>query len=548
MTAPTSSPPPANSDTGGDGMGAVMRSLRHPLLVAAIRHLGEQQLREAEGLIRRRLAEAPDDALALMMMGELTFRLGINDQAKLFLTRALEKAPGFDDARLKLAQVFRAAGDSEAAIATLKTLTDRDPDHLDALKAIERIHAETGEYRRALDIHARLIRLEPEKPGPFLRQGNALRTLGEADAAVHSYRDAIAIDPHCAEVWWSLANMKSYRFDAEEIARMQMLVGEAPDRMDRMYFHFALGKAFEDRREYAPSFEHYAAGNRERLTEIPHDRGNVEGRVNDAIAFYTSAFLESRAGVGAAAADPIFIIGMPRAGSTLVEQILSSHSQIEGTAELPEMPTLVRRLVADRWQDVSARYPQVVGQLERAEFADLGEWYLANTARHRKSDRPYFIDKLPMNWLQVGFIHLILPNARIIDARREAMACCFANFKQHFARGQTFAYSLDDVGHYYRQYIRLMDHWDAVLPGRVIRLQHEDLLDDPEREVRRLLDAVGLPFEDACLRFHENARAVRTPSAEQVRQPLNRDAVDLWRSYEPWLGPLKTALGDLAPE
>lgn len=524
-----------------------MQSLRHPLLVAAIRHLGDQQLREAEGLIRRRLAAAPDDALALMMMGELTFRLGINDEAKRFLARALEKAPGFDDARLKLAQVFRAAGDSQAAIATLETLTDRNPDHLDALKAIERIHAETGEYRRALDIHARLILLEPEKPGPFLRQGNALRTLGEADEAVRSYRNAIAIDPNCAEVWWSLANMKSYRFDAEEIARMRMLVDEAPDRMDRMYFHFALGKAFEDRGEYAPSFEHYAAGNRERLIEIPHDRGNVEGRVNDAIAFYTSAFLESRAGVGSTAADPIFIIGMPRAGSTLVEQILSSHSQIEGTAELPEMPTLVRRLVADRWQDVNARYPQVVGQLDRAEFAELGQWYLANTARHRKSDRPYFIDKLPMNWLQVGFIHLILPNAKIIDARREAMACCFANFKQHFARGQSFAYSLEDVGHYYRQYIRLMDHWDAVLPGRVIRLQHEDLLDDPEHEVRRLLDAVGLPFEDGCLRFHENARAVRTPSAEQVRRPLNRDAVDLWRSYEAWLGPLKKALGDLAP-
>lgn len=545
----TSSAPslPRTVNNSGDGMDAVMQSLRHPLLVAAIRHLGEQQLREAEGLIRRRLSEAPDDALALTMMGDLTFRLGINDQAAMFLTRALEKAPGFDDARLKLAQVFRAAGDSERALATLKILTDRDPDHLDALKATERLHAETGEYYRALDIHARLIRLEPHKPGPFLRQGNALRTLGRTDEAVRSYRDAIAIDPSCAEVWWSLANLKSYRFDDDDIAKMQELVGHAPDRMDRMHFHFALGKAFEDRREYASSFGHYAAGNRERLIEIPHARDNVDGRVNDAISFYTSAFLESRTGVGAAAADPIFIIGMPRAGSTLVEQILSSHSQIEGTAELPEMPTLVRRLVADRWQDASARYPDVVGQLDRGEFADLGEWYLANTARHRKSDRPYFIDKLPLNWLQVGLIHLILPNATIIDARRDAMACCFANFKQHFARGQTFAYSLDDVGHYYREYVRLMDHWNTVLPGRVIRLQHEDLLDDPEREVRRLLDAVGLPFEDACLRFHENARAVRTPSAEQVRRPLNRDAVDQWRHYEPWLGPLKDALGDLAP-
>jgi tetratricopeptide (TPR) repeat protein len=546
MTSPASPSPKAVAD-GGNGMDGVLQSLRHPLLVTAIRHLGEQQLREAETLIRRRLAEAPDDALALTMMGDLTFRLGINDQAKTFLIRALEIAPGFDDARFKLAQVFRAAGNSDQALATLKVLTDRDPDHLDALKARERIFAETGEYRQALDIHARLIRLEPDKPGPLLRQGNALRTLGQTDEAVRSYRDAIAIDPHCAEVWWSLANLKSYRFDNDEIARMQTLVGETPHPTDRMYFHFALGKAFEDRREYASSFEHYAAGNSDRLIEIPHNRENIQRRVDDAIEFYTPAFFESRMGVGAAATDPIFIIGMPRAGSTLLEQILSSHSQIEGTSELPEMPTLVRRLVTDRWQDVSARYPEVVGQLDRSAFADLGEWYLANTARHRKGDRPYFIDKLPMNWLQVGLIHLILPNATIIDARREAMACCFANFKQHFARGQSFAYSLADIGHYYRQYVRLMDHWDTVLPGRVIRLQHEDLLDDPEREIRRVLDAIGLPFEESCLRFHENDRAVRTPSAEQVRRPINRDAVDLWRHYEPWLDDLKSALGPLAP-
>lgn len=548
MTDPQSQTLPHAQDApADDGMAAVWASLRNPVLVRAIQHLEADRLGDAEGLIRQHLASQPEDALALTMMGDLADRLGIFDQAEGFLRRSIARAPGFDDARLKLAQVLKAQGKSEEAIAALDALLARDEDHLAGLKAKERIFAETGEYHRAIGVHERLLRLESGMPGPLLRQGNALRTIGKADQAVLAFRRAITIDPLCAEVWWSLSNMKSYRFSDEELGRMEALLPEARAEADRTYFHFALGKGYEDKRDYARSFEHYAAANRSRLSLVPHSRAELEQRIDEMLDFFSADFLAARAGSGAKAPDPIFILGMPRAGSTLVEQILSSHSAIEGTAELPDMPALVRRLVSDRWQDAGARYPHVLRDLDADALTALGERYLEDTRRHRKTDRPHFIDKLPMNWLQTGLIHLILPNATIIDARREPMACCFANFKQHFARGQTFAYSLADVGHYYRQYVRMMDHFDTALPGRVIRLQHEELLDDPEAAIRALLERMGLPFEEACLRFHENKRAVRTPSAEQVRRPLNRDAVDLWRSYEPWLGPLKQALGPLAP-
>lgn len=546
MSTPPSDKSGAKPTTQGDGMTAVWESLRHPMLVQAIRHLELDELQEAEGLVREYLRRTPNDALGLTMMGDIADRLGIFVEAENFLRTALSFAPGFDDAHLKLAHVLKSQGRSDDAVAALDRLLARNPDHLSALKAKERILADVGDYLGAIECHKILLRLEPDKPGPLMRHGQALRTIGKADEAAAAFQKAIEIDPQSAEIWWSLSNMKSYRFSQAEIDRMEALLPAARSDGDRTYFHFALGKAYEDRKEYAPSFDHYSAANACRLQMVPHSQEDIERRVDDNIAFFNKEFLASRAGSGATDPDPIFIVGMPRAGSTLVEQILSSHAQVEGTAELPEMPALVRRLISDRWQDVNARYPDVIADLNGDELRNLGNRYLADTRRHRKSDRPYFIDKLPMNWLQSGLIHLILPNATIIDARREAMACCFANFKQHFARGQTFAYSLSDVGHYYRQYVRMMAHYDEVLPGRVIRLQHESLLDDPEATIRNLLERMGLPFDEACLRFHENKRAVRTPSAEQVRRPLNRDAVDLWRNYDPWLGPLKQALGPLA--
>jgi hypothetical protein len=321
---------------------------------------------------------------------------------------------------------------------------------------------------------------------------------------------------------------------------------------DRLHLHFALGKALEDRGEAESAFAHYSQGNRLRRSALRYDADETERLVERAIALFTPAFLAERDGLGCPAPDPIFILGMPRAGSTLVEQILASHSKVEGTMELPDIPALARRLDGRSAGGAGGlRYPDSLATLTAAQLSKLGEDYLERTRIQRKTGRPLFVDKMPNNWIHAGFIHLILPRARIIDARRHPLDCTFSNFKQHFARGQSFTYDQVELGLYYRAYVRLMAHFDKVLPGRVHRVIYERMVEDPEGETRHLLDRLGLPFEPACLRPHENARAVRTASSEQVRRPINRDGLDRWRPFEPWLGPLKKALGpvlDAYPE
>jgi len=306
---------------------------------------------------------------------------------------------------------------------------------------------------------------------------------------------------------------------------------------DRFHLHFALGKALEDRKEAAASFHHYDEGNRLRAAELESHERNVTRHVEVAKALFTPEFFAQRAGQGCDAADPVFILGLPRAGSTLLEQILSSHSLVEGTMELPDIPHIAGQLGSiDHWPEKLANAPP-------EDLKRMGETFLERTRIQRKSGKPFFIDKLPNNWLHVGLIHLILPNAKIIDARRHPMACCFSNFKQHFARGQGFTYSQTDIGRYYADYVDYMAHIDRVLPGRVVRMFHEDMVDDSEREIRRLLDALGLPFEESCLRFWENDRAVRTASSEQVRRPIFKEGTEQWLMFEPYLDPLKAALG-----
>jgi hypothetical protein len=312
----------------------------------------------------------------------------------------------------------------------------------------------------------------------------------------------------------------------------------------RLHLEFALGKALEDARSYEQSFGHYARGNALRLAQTPYRAADHSARLKRARETYTREFFAQRQGWGAPEPDPIFIVGLPRAGSTLVEQILSSHSAVEGTMELPEIIALTRMLRRRAGQAAGAgSYHEVLAALDRDEVRGLGERYLERTRVHRKAGAPFFIDKMPNNFAHLGLIHLALPNARIVDARREAMACCFSAFKQHFAQGQNYAYSLSDLGRYYADYMELMAHFDEVLPGRVHRVQYEDMVADTEGETRRLLAYCGLPFEDGCLRFFENERPVRTASAEQVRQPIYRDGLEQWRNYEPWLGPLAAALG-----
>jgi len=366
-----------------------------------------------------------------------------------------------------------------------------------------------------------------------------LKTVGDQAEAIDVYRRAIALAPSMGEAWWSLANLKTVAFSLEDLAAIEAALDDkALDPDDALHLQFALGKGQEDRGVDAAAWRHYAAGNAQRSAELGHDPARVTSLVDRTTALLDAPFFAARAGQGHPAPDPIFILGMPRAGSTLVEQILASHPLVEGTMELPDLTSIVRAL-----GEGNHLFPDILVNLDSDQLAGLGRDYVERTRVHRQTDKPFFIDKMPNNWAYAGFIRLILPNARIVDARRNPLACGFSNFKQHFARGQAFSYDLGHFGKYYADYVRLMAHLDRVQPGSIHRVVHERLVDDPEAEVRSLLFALGLDFDPACLLFHENRRAVRTASSEQVRRPISRDGIDQYKRFEEHLGPLKAALG-----
>lgn len=519
-------------------------SSRDPDLLRAGQALAGNDLPVAESLLRPYLKRRPTDVAAIRMMAELAARIGRLADAENLLRRALELAPAFTAARANLATILYKQNKPSEAIAELEAIEREGAANLghSSLKAaaLSRI----GGHDEALALYRTILDARPDEPKLWMSFGHILKTVGEQQESVAAYRRAIAHRPTLGEVWWSLANLKTVRFDEADIAAMEAALGQtdlADD--DRFHLHFALGKALEDRGDAEASFAYYAKANGLRRESLAYDPADISEHVDRSIAQFTPAFFAARAGQGHPAPDPIFILGLPRAGSTLIEQILASHPAIEGTSELPDIPVIARRLGGRRSGSEPSAYPDCLADLDGAALADLGREYLERAQVQRVTDRPLFIDKLPNNWAHVGLIHLILPNAKIIDARRDPMACGFSNFKQHFARGQGFTYDLADIGTYYGDYLRLMRHMDAVQPGLVHRVIHEDLVDDPERQVRRLLAYLDLPFDPACLAFHENKRAVRTASSEQVRRPISRDGFDQWRPFDAWLGPLKTTLG-----
>jgi tetratricopeptide (TPR) repeat protein len=402
--------------------------------------------------------------------------------------------------------------------------------------------ARLGEFDTALEAYRTLLADHPRQPKGWMSYGHALKTVGRTGDAIAAYREALAQAPTLGEAWWSLANLKTVRFDAADVAAMTAALTEATVDDDRLHLEFALGKAAADRGAAAAAFGHYAEGNRLRAAQVRYDPAETTRAVARARAFFTAELLRDRAGQGCPDADPIFIVGMPRSGSTLIEQILASHSAVEGTTELPDLPALAWAVGARTSAKGETAYPEALADLTAADLAALGRDYLDRTRPQRKTDRPRFIDKLPNNWLHVGLIRLILPGATIIDARRHPLACGWSNFTQHYARGQGFSYSLDTFGRYYRDYADLMAHFDAVAPGAVHRVDHAAMVADTEATVRALLAHCRLPFEPACLRFWETERAIRTPSSEQVRRPIF-DGGAAWRAYDEWLGPLRTALG-----
>ena len=404
------------------------------------------------------------------------------------------------------------------------------------------IQGQLGAHASAIAGFEAALALSPGDPRVWVRYGHALRTAGRLADAVAAYRRSLALRPS-GEAWWALADTKSVRFAPQDIAAMRALAASATlSDEDRAQLHFALGKALEDDRDFEGAFTQYDLGNTLKRAALRYDAREMTAYVRRADAFFAPQFFAERTGSGSQAPDPIFVVGLPRSGSTLVEQILASHSAIEGTMELADMIAVARTAMGPGPFDFKA-YPEALGKLDNAALGFLGEAYLARTRAYRREGKPFFVDKMPNNFVHTGLIHLLLPNARIIDVRRHPLSCCVSIFKQHFAVGQPFGYGLADLGHYYADYVRLMAHFDKALPGRVHRVIYEELVANPEREIRRLFAYCGLPFEEAALRFHENPRAVRSASSEQVRRPINADGLEGWRNFEPWLGPLKVALG-----
>jgi len=534
----------------GDGEGAdaayaahVRHSVRDPRLMAAASALADNRIPDAEALLRAHLRQHPTDVAALRMLAEVAARLGRQEDAEALLERCLELAPNFHAARQNYAMVLHRGNKPAEALVEIEKLLAVDalnPGYRN-LKAV--VLCRTGDYTPAIAIYEQLLAEYPRQSRVWLSLGHALKTAGFTERAIAAYRKAIAIEPGFGDAWWSLANLKTVRFDEADIAAMRAQLQRGDLGAEhRLHLDFALGKALEDAGEYEASFAHYAAGNAQRLRLVPYRAGDTTARLRRSQQVYTREFFEGRAGYGSGAPDPIFIVGLPRAGSTLIEQILSSHSMVEGTMELPEVISIVRML-RQQGEGGDTPYHETLATLGAGEVRALGEQYLERTRIHRRSGVPFFIDKMPNNFAHIGFIQLALPNAKIIDARRHPLACGFSAFKQQFARGQNFSYSLEDIGRYYRDYVELMAHFDAVLPRRIHRVFYEDMVSDTEAQVRALLDYCGLPFEEACLRFFENDRPVRTASSEQVRRPIYREGVEHWKHYEPWLGPLKAALG-----
>ncbi len=529
---------------------AFAQHLRHsthdPKLMSAAQALVDNRIPDAEAQLREHLRRHLTDVLAIRMLAEVAARIGRTHDAETLLRRCVELAPGFRMARQNFAMILHRQNKWTEALKEVDQLLVDEPSNpgLRNLKAA--VLGRIGEYEPSIALYRAVLRDYPRQPKVWMSLGHALKTANHHAEAIEAYRRCTGLAPHFGEAWWSLANLKTFRFTPADMATMRTQV-ERTDLAndDRFHFHFTLGKALEDAGNYAASFDHYARGNALRRKLVQYDAEENSGHVLRSKKLFTREFFAERAGWGCPAPDPIFIVGLPRAGSTLVEQILASHSQVEGTQELPDV-TMIARMIGNRTSRAEGNaYPRALEKYSAEELRALGERYLENTRIQRKTPRPFFIDKMPNNFAHTGLIHLMLPNAKIIDARRHPLGCSFSCFKQHFARGQTFTYELDEIGRYYRDYVELMAHYDEALPGRVYRVFYESLVDDTEGEVRRLLEYCGLPFEPGVLKFHENQRAVRTASSEQVRQPIFREGLDQWRHFEPWLDPLKQALGDV---
>jgi tetratricopeptide (TPR) repeat protein len=523
-----------------------------PEVVQAGSRFSDGDLSAAENILREFLLKSGGDVEALRLLGRIERQRDVLDDAELLLETALKLAPNYLAARVDYIRVLIDRQKYLRARDETGALLNREPGNWDYLSLYAAACVGLGEHEPAIGVYRQLLAASPESADLHVSLGHSLKTVGRPKEATESYRMAAASRPSFGDAWWSLANLKTYRFSQNEIAQMRAEeAAPAAHPVDRYHLCFALGKAFEDRNEYAESWQFYERGNALKRTESRYHPDITETNTRRQIEVCTAQFFAERVGVGVPDPDPILVVGLPRSGSTLIEQILASHSQVEGTHELSDIQRIVLGLRGKQsgLGDPRLRtlndnsYPAALAELAPEDFRALGERYMTDTRAYR-GQKPFFIDKMPNNFRHIGLIHLMMPNAKIVDARREPMACCFSNLKQLFASGQEFTYSIEDIARYYRTYLELMRHWDAVLPGRILRVCYEDVVEDLEGNVQRILEFCGLEFEPACVEFYKTERSVPTASSEQVRQPIFRDGLFQWRNYEPWLGPLKDSLDD----
>jgi tetratricopeptide (TPR) repeat protein len=529
-----------NASTAADHV-ATLKHLPHEV-VTATSLFEDGDLDPAETIIRAFLIKYGNHPDGMRLLARIGIEREVYEDAEILLEGVLALAPDYNAARFNYAQTLMLRHKYTQAREEIERLIKLEGESTEYRRVDASIAVGLGEHEKAIAIYHDLLKATPGSPDVHLWLGHALKTVGRLPESIASYRAAAVSRPDFGDAYWSLANLKTYRFEDEEIERMRVEErSPSTPLIDRYHLCFALGKALEDRGEFAESWAYYEKGNALKRPECQYRADINEVNTRKQITVCTRDFFAARSGWGDDRRDPIFVVGLPRAGSTLIEQILASHSEVEGTHELSNIQSMVTEMQGRDF--ANPRYPGVLAEMAREDFSRLGEKYLADTEMYR-SGKAHFIDKMPNNFRHIGLIHLILPNAKVIDARREPMACCFSNLKQLFAKGQEFTYGIDDIARYYRTYLELMRHWDEVLPGRVLRVHHEDVVADLEGSVRRVLDYCGLPFERACVEFHRTERSVRTPSSEQVRRPIFRDGLDQWTKYEPFLDPLKTALGD----
>jgi tetratricopeptide (TPR) repeat protein len=509
-------------------------------LMRASKALSADDLETAEIILRRRLRDQPLDHNALFLMAKFALALGFEVEADELLQLVVELRPEFVPAYIERAAAFQKRNEPLEAARILEPVLAADPGNEVAKALRAAALGRAGQFEESLRLYRELLETKPRDGSLWTSYGYVLKTMGRSKDGVEAMHKAVTVDSTNGEAWWNLSNLKTFRFSDDDVATMTAALAGDIANDDRVHLHFALGKAFEDRKDAAAAFGHYDKANALRRRDLDYDPRDFTGEVDASCRIFTEDYFARLKGAGAPDRDPVFVVGMPRAGSTLVEQILASHSAIEGTMELPDVARIARKL--GRGEPGYFRQMQSV---TAEQLHELGLEYIDRTRSHRLEGRPRFIDKMPNNWMLVPLIHLILPNAKIIDIRRHPLACGWSNFKKHFARGQSFSYDIERFSRYYEYNVRMMAHVDRVLPGRVHRVIYEDLVQQPDKEIPRLFEHLELPFEAACLEFYRTERTVRTPSSEQVRRPMDPALVTSWKPFEPWLDRLKSALGEV---